>query len=120
MNPHKLAVGQKLWFVETDHMGRARGGSPRTVTKVGRQWAHLGDNCRIELDTLKQDGHGFNSPGRAYLSKLAWETEHQLERAWDRLTRACRDRLNPPDGVTWENIEQAARLLRLPLEVKRG
>lgn len=109
-NPHKLAVGQKLWFVETDHMGRARGGSLREVTKVGRQWAHLGDNLRISMETLKADSPDY-SLARAYLSKEAFDAENALVRAWDQFLRACQHRGLPPAGVTVENIAEAARLL---------
>jgi hypothetical protein len=118
-NPHKLAVGQKLWFVETDHMGRARGGSLREVTKVGRQWAHLGDNLRISMETLKVDSPGY-SFARAYLSKEAFDAENALVRAWDGFLRTCHHLPKPPDGVTLADIQEAERVLRVRRGVPNG
>lgn len=120
MNPHNLAVGQKLWFVERDHMGRARGGSLREVTKVGRQWAHLGDNCRIDITTLRAFYAGHESPDRAYLSKADFDAENALVKAWGEFFRKCHHLYRPPAGVTIADIAEAARVLRLGPVAENG
>jgi hypothetical protein len=119
-NPHKLAVGQKLWFVARDSIGRSLGGTPITIKKIGRRWAETGNGGRISLETLKPDPTGYPGQGQAYLSKEAFDAENALVRAWDQFLRACQHRFKPPDGVTLMDIAQAEIWLRLRPEKPNG
>lgn len=117
MNPHNLAVGQKLWFVEMDQLGRTRGGSPVTLKKIGRCWAQTNGGIRIHLETLNAVEPGYPL-GRAHLSKEAYAAENLVERAWRTLARALNSKFHAPDGVTIEDMAEAARLLRLDAQIQ--
>lgn len=115
MNPHNLAVGQTLWFVAQDSLGRSLGGTPIKIKKIGRQWAETGNGGKINLETLKPHPLGYPSHGQAYLSKEDWDAANALTRAWELFLRACHHLPKPPDGVTVGDIEMAAERLRVQL-----
>ena len=110
----KLQEGQKLWWVYSS----SRRGQPRevTVTKVGRKWAQIDNNCRIDIETLLADGGDHMSPGGCYLSKDIYDAEVALQKAWSGMKR---DIQYAPiqDGVTVVDIEAARTLLRMPSNV---
>lgn len=114
-----LTVGQKLWFVYSD---RRRGNSLElTVTKVGRKWASTcssgwPESYRINIETLRADGGQYTSPGRAYLSREAYEAELAVDTAWRNLKRWMDGAYSPPSGISIVDIASAAALLRAPIK----
>lgn len=105
-----LTVGQKLWWVGAHSYNK--GEREATVLKVGRKWATLDvGEYRIDLETLRADGRGSNSPGRCWMSEAEWRVEEARKSAW----REFRDKLQPhwypPDGVDIERIKRAAAAL---------
>jgi hypothetical protein len=102
------SVGQKLWYVPTK-----RRGDPREVeiTKVGRKWLSLDNDRRVAVDGLYADGGQYSSPGRAYISKEAWERETSLRKAWDMLSMEIDRTRRVPADVSVETIHQVRQLL---------
>jgi len=83
-----LQVGQVLYFVPSYSYGNSY---EITVEKIGRKWATTSHRHRIDLVTLRADGGGWDSPGRAYLSRAEHETEQARHAAWSGFTCAsCR------------------------------
>lgn len=109
MNLHE---GQTLYFVRRGGRGSAPGAV--TVTKVGRKWAALDNGHRIDVQNLEVDGRGYNSPGRCYLSREAYESEAARDRAWSELRRLMPYRA--PKGLDAERIHHYARLLGVEIE----
>ena len=112
---HKLAAGQKLWYVPDGSLSlHAR---EVTIAKVGRVWAAMEGwlKLRISLNDLSADGYGYSSPGRCYFSREEYETELALAAAWGSLRRKVNEGWLAPAGVTVEAIEHAAALLGLRL-----
>lgn len=107
----KLSIGQKLWWVP--HQRKWQQPKEVTVLKVGRKWAQLDNNERIDLETFIADAGQYSSPGRCYLSQEEYEAKVTIGSAWSNLKRSI-DYKSPPDGVTVEDIEAARQLLRLP------
>lgn len=107
----KLQEGQKLWWVYSSN----RRGQPRevTVTKVGRKWAQLDNNCRIDIETLLADGGDYMSPGCCYLSKDIYDSGVALQKAWSEMKRDIQY-ASTPEGVTVVDIQAARTLLRMP------
>lgn len=116
MSKHDLKVGQMLWLVGSHH-GRPKEycGEEIEIVKVGRDWAYFGPSgqSRLRLESLRLDGGGYNSPGRAYLSREACEVERDTDKAWEKMSVAVHGRYGRPDGVTLADVEQAMKLLRL-------
>jgi hypothetical protein len=113
----EIKPGQTLWYVP-------RHGEPREVTveKIGRRWATLVDvggwrPGRMDIKTMwLDDGAGYSSPGRCYLSREAHETAQRISKLWNALAR----RVSPAgiqSGVTEAAILEAAALLRIDLPV---
>lgn len=122
----KLQVGQKLWYVP---FGRRYGedgtGYEVTVEKIGRKWAEVKAEAdkpyswsteRIDIETFAADGHGYDSPGTAYLSREHYEATVSLNKAWRSFYIAVDRLYRVPDGVTVEDIQQAMRILHLESE----
>ncbi len=111
MPPHKLEVGQKLWYVP-EH------GRPHeiTVEKTGRLYAHSGRN-RISLETLTvmQGDYEF---GRCYLDRAVYEADQQRKKAWRALKCGIQGIVGYPSGIPLESIRQAADLLGIALEAQ--
>lgn len=114
----KLAPGMVLWFVPTDR--RWQKPHEVTVAKVARRWATLEGyqgRRRIDVNTLHEDGAGFASPGRCWLSREAWEESERRAH----LLHQLRNALAPwggqpiPDSVTPDDVRQAAALLGIKL-----
>lgn len=106
-----MKEGQKLWWVSSNRYNKAQ---YVTITKVGRKWATLSNQHRIDKATLRADGGGYVSPGCCYLSKEQHDQEVRASSVFSEL----RNRLSfsPSHGVTEEDIRQAAKLLRIKLE----
>lgn len=113
MATHSLTVGQKLWFVPADPRQSSRLADVEVIS-IGRKWAVISNNCRIHVQTLAADGGNYGSPGRCWISREAWECRQQAVNAFEQLTRKLR--FSPRDGVTLENIQQAASLLGITLD----
>lgn len=121
-------VGQELWYVpEGRGYGRRGEGRAVFVTRVGRKWADVevreGDrhyaHGRIDIKSLSADGGHHSSPGRCYLSVVHYELEKARETAWQQLRRGFDHRYRAPDGVTIEQIIQAAQLLGIDIMDKK-
>lgn len=109
-----LAVGQKLWFVPRErYLGAAR---EVEVLKVGRKWATTTSvrGYRVNIDTLIMDSEGYGGVGQCYVDREAYEEECRRDKAWDALRHRLGSwsaRRHP--GVTVDDIEAAAKLLRI-------
>lgn len=110
-NPHKLQVGQKLWFVPADR--RNGDGCEVTVEAVGRTWAKISNQYRIDLQSLIADGGQYVSPGRCYLSVEAYREDVELQRAWCSFQNEVYRATVRPTGLTVAAIDEARRLLKL-------
>src|SRR6266550_2190989 len=111
-----LQVGQVLYYVPAER----RFGKPYDVkvTKIGRNWAELeGGQGRVDVKTLWLDGGQYASPGRCWLSREAYELHVLRQTVWRKLRLRLTNEFTVPEGVTVEQIEQAAALLGLA-EVK--
>lgn len=106
---HNITVGQTLYYAPER-------GEPRTVkvTKVGRRWAYLdGTTRRVALDTMVVHDGGF-AWGTCFLSEDDYQSMTETRKAW----RSLRDRVSRfaiPEGVTLNDINAAAKLLKLDL-----
>ena len=75
----ELFVGQVLFFVgnQTAWIGRSV-----EVKKVGRKWAQLSNNIRIDKITLTADGGGYNSPGQCHVSEFEYREKIASIEKW--------------------------------------
>lgn len=106
-----LQVGQTLYFVGRDrYHGPAR---DVTVTKIGRKWASLDNGYRISLESLYADGGQYASPGRCWPNREAYEAALYRAHKWSALRKWLDHKYSPPEGVTVEQMQQAAKLLGL-------
>lgn len=80
-----LEVGQELWYVPADSRFVASQSRSVRVEKIGRKWASLNTQYRIDINTLWADGGQYSSPGRCWLSRDAWLAEQRRHALWDRL-----------------------------------
>lgn len=103
-----LTVGQQLYYVPSQR--RAEPGFV-TVTKVGRKWAEIGPNRRVNMETMALDGGGYSSPGTCYLSKEEHDAEVELRDTWARFRELMDGCYGVPDGIRPSQIENAARAL---------
>lgn len=108
-----LTVGQKLYWVPFDGHHHQEG--EVTVLSVGRRWAKLSNQSRIEIETLRGDAGHYAVPGRCWLSKQDYMQATRAEAAWTALWKQF-DRHRRPECVTYEHILAAAQLLGLTLE----
>lgn len=118
-----MIVGQKLYYVPANRYRRTSSNEV-TVTAVGRKWVTFKDGSVVERFALADprmeiDGGDYQSPGRCYLSKDAYESEQALGRRWNELVKWVeRHKWPPPSGMTVERIDQAIAVLQwqdLPL-----
>lgn len=111
-NPHKLEVGQKLWFVPESNY---RTPGEVTIMKIGRTYANTDLRGRLNLETLREDGGQFSSDGRAYLSKEAWVAADGQKKIWRKIEQSMRHAWEPPKGVTTPDLIEVARLLKIDI-----
>lgn len=109
-----LTVGQKLWFVRSGRNGRSGDGMEVIVEKVGRKWAEISAGApRIDIESLVADGGQYTSPGRCYLSEVAYDEIVSLTKAWRDFAQRIGNMQygSAPVGVTHEAIARAADAL---------
>ena len=104
----KLTEGQKLWWVPQRHRHEQQ--REVSVIKVGRKWAQLDNNERIDIDTLIADGGQYSPSGCCYLSREIYEQKAALDQAWGKLKRDLQYGIKP-DSVTIADVEEARKLL---------
>lgn len=102
-------VGQKLWYVPTDHRwGRQ---AEVTVTRVGRKWVELDSGRRVEIGKTHVDGGNYSSPGSLYESKEVYEASEALKEAWWELKRKMDNIRATPSHMTLEKISQIEKIV---------
>lgn len=111
MNPERLKIGATFWFVPSE---RRSGGKEVVVCQVGRKWATLSNDFRIDLKTgeFECQEYGHSIPGDLYESEAQWQDAVARDVAWGKLKRDL-EHARASGGVTAEAIEQARRLLGL-------
>lgn len=113
-NRPALSVGQTLWWVSAERVPRTR---EVTVLKVGRKWAELDNNKRIDIQTWVADGGQFSPPGACYASRAEYEQEQALANAWFKFRQDVQLQSASVEGVTVEDIQRARELLKMPKRV---
>lgn len=99
-----LKLGQELWRVARYRYSDA---GIVKVVKIGRRWATLDNDERIDKATLRlAEGNGGVWP-----SKDAYDRHLALETAWQAFRRLMDRQYRIPDGVGLNQIENAARAL---------
>ena len=106
MTKHALNVGQELWYVPGDCPKNARS---VTVTAVGRKWAHLSTDERLNIETMHVE-HWDHT--KCFLSQEDYMQQVATYNAWRNLRDAI-SRRPRPDCVGVDAIRQAASLLGL-------
>lgn len=84
------------------------------VTKVGRKWLTLGAGWgeeRADIETLVLDGGDYMSPGKAYLSQEAYESETRLQEGWSAAWGRINRKMATPKGLTDELLNELGRVL---------
>lgn len=109
----EVRAGQKLWFVPSE---RRRTPYEIEVQSVGRKWVNCNDRLRFDMDTLEADGHGYSSPGKAYLTKADYELARRRSEAWSHLvqTIARLGAWRAPEHLTTAKIEEITALVTNP------
>lgn len=117
----EIKVGDKLWYV-ANNWGRQQGSQYEVeVVKVGNKWItvsrlNFNNPFRIDSNTLWQDGKGYTSPGRCYLSKKQYDEESYATILFQEL----RTRIQLSSGThSSEDILEAAKILGYKLESER-
>lgn len=106
-----LVVGQELFWQGT---GNDKGKNYLVkVEKIGRRWADLSNSHRIDMATMRADGKHFSSPGTCWLSQAHYEAKVLTGRAFTNLKNKMA--WEPADGVTIQDVYEAAKLLRIEL-----
>lgn len=105
-------VGQELWWEGTENRPIKQA---VTITKIGAKYLTLSNGERVFKATLigEPTGFGYGYAGQCYLSREARETELLLLKGWRDLARKMQLAQTAPDGVSFEQIGQAAELLGL-------
>jgi hypothetical protein len=101
-----LKAGDELYFLAHQ---KYRSSEEVTVLKVGRKWATLDNQARIDLSDWLADGGAYSSPGRCYLSKQEYDDEQELLDKWETFAKRVSER-NPPEGMTIGKITQLTEL----------
>ena len=90
------------------------------IAKIGRKWITLDypswNPYRFDAETMRLHHEGYSSPGRVYPSREEYEASTLRQQLFTELTQRL-SRM-PYDGVTLEDIVEAARLLRVPIPVE--
>lgn len=108
-NPHNFQVGQSLYLVPNRGCGYRCSGVV-SISKVGRKWATLDNDSKMDLQTLDIDGGGYSSPGKCYLSEQEYIEYKEKKDYWLRLRNKIP--ISPP-ACTLETLKQVAALLGL-------
>ena len=106
----KLSIGQTLYWVSAQYLRE----QPKevTVTKIGRKWAYLSNNQRIDTENLIVDGGDYIPSGSVYLSKEEYDRLRDISAAWSKL-RMDLQYSSLKMGITVEHITEARVLLGL-------
>ncbi len=107
----KPEVGDVLWLHSEVRYIKS---GPITITKVGRKWAYYGPvyrSDRFDMGTGYDDGGEYSPSGRVYPSMYEAELEGWMRSTWRKLQGGMGHA--PPEGVTQEDLEAAAKLLRV-------
>lgn len=78
-----------------------------TITKIGRKYATLSNDLRVDLKTL--GSRDWFTQGRIYLSRAEYDTALAAKNAWTALNNAMG--YAPPPGITAADIKAARKLL---------
>lgn len=105
-----LVVGQKLWWVASNNQKTQY---EVEVVKVGRKWATLDIDHKIDLEDWVADGGLYAPPGKCYASKEEYESECTLLNSWKELRQMVNSQHKPPKGINLEKIEQIKTILSL-------
>lgn len=112
-----FTVGQELWFEPSERRRREqpddKGCYLVRVVKVGRRWVKLsrgGD--RMDVNTMEVDGGAYQSPGRCWPSKKAWQAEEARQDAWRELRDHVARQWRPPEWLPTEDIVRALAIVR--------
>lgn len=111
-----LTLGQRCWFVPTSRWdGEAR---YVTVVRLGSKWAYLDqrDGLRVSIQTgeLDRSELGNSLAGVLYASQEEHAQVTSVRAAWEHLAQHIRARgmfSRMPQGLTFERIEEARKLL---------
>jgi hypothetical protein len=101
-----LKVGQTLWYVPNNYGRHPQQGRTVTVEKVGRKWAYIDHNERVDIKTMWVDGGQYSSPGKCYPSKEAYDNMVACQTEWSGL-------------IDWMNRRDPTVSLDVLYEVKR-
>lgn len=105
-------IGQTVFYTDNDRKGRIY---PSKVESIGRKWVNLEKHAgRFDKETMLLDGGQYSSPGKVYLSEEVYRNELAVEDLWKKFREAYTYRA--PEGVTVDNIREAARLLKLEIK----
>lgn len=116
-----IEVGQKLWYVEWQGQRfkpESERGREITITKVGRKWAESTHAPRIDKKTMRADGRGYTSPGKAYESRDDYLQSIRLSDMWSKLYRAVREMHSRPEWAGEVEIAEIARRLRIEIRTE--
>lgn len=83
-----------------------------TVAKVGRKWVTLvGRTGRFEKETGLLDGGIYTSPGRAWLSKEAYDASCRVERKWSLFRRTVSGHTVKPNHIGEADLDNLLQLM---------
>ena len=105
-----LVVGQKLWWVASNNQKTQY---EVEVVKVGRKWATLDIDHKIDLEDWVADGGLYAPPGKCYASKEDYELECTLLDSWKELRQMVASHHTLPKGINLEKIVLICSILSL-------
>jgi hypothetical protein len=113
---NQLKVGDTVFVAWGDNGRRT---TTEVVTAIGREWVYLGSTGKTRFRLARAlpaqlDGRGYASPGTVFASAEAYETHRAAKVAYSRIKNGMG--FIPPEGVSLTDLQQAAALLRIPLD----
>ena len=105
-NPYNLKPGDWVYVARRNGTG-----APEKIVKVGRKWATLDGDYRVNLETLEIDGQWSTIRERCYVSVEHYEQERKRLALWRQL-REYVATFNPPASMTVERLEGILGALR--------
>ncbi len=111
----KPEVGDMLWFEARPRYGAS---GPVTVTKVGRKWASYGPSYRrdrFDITNGEVDGYGYEPHGRVWPTQTDALVDARRCKLWQAVELGMG--YHAPEGVTIDDIEAAAKLLKIPVSL---